>query len=198
MLRVGSNLQDRVGTGPHPQIVALSFVLICDVSDRFWQGEDEVEIPHGQQLCFPGGQPCFCGAGLTFGTVTVTARIVGDVLMSAAFTPRDMTAECRRAAALDGAHHFELVQADVPRVRRTPGSTVGAEDIRNFQQWTRHGAALRRPDLALLALGPVQIIKRTVHSGDHPGCDTGVPRRRCEFGMSQQRLDHPDINAALQ
>jgi len=46
---------------------------------------------------------------------------------------RDMPAKRCRATTLDGAHHFQLAQADVPRIGRPPGSTMGAEDIRNLQ-----------------------------------------------------------------
>jgi hypothetical protein len=53
--------------------------------------------------------------------------------MSAVFAPRDMSAECRRATALDCTHHLHLTQANMPCVCRTPGTTVIAEDIRNLQ-----------------------------------------------------------------
>jgi hypothetical protein len=53
--------------------------------------------------------------------------------MGAVCAPRDMTAKRRRSAALDCAHDFELVQADVPCVCRTPGSTMVTEDIRDLQ-----------------------------------------------------------------
>jgi hypothetical protein len=44
-----------------------------------------------------------------------------------------MSAKRRRAATLNGAHDFELVQADVALVCRTPGSTMITENIRNLQ-----------------------------------------------------------------
>jgi hypothetical protein len=44
-----------------------------------------------------------------------------------------MSAKRRRAATLNRTHDFELVQADVPYVCRTPSSTMGAENIRNLQ-----------------------------------------------------------------
>ncbi|SFD50377.1 hypothetical protein SAMN04488523_101174 [Sulfitobacter brevis] len=65
--------------------------------------------------------------------------------MRAVGAPRDMTAKRRCAAALDGAHDFELIQVDVPCVCRTPplthasmccratGSTMVTEDIRDLQ-----------------------------------------------------------------
>ena len=48
MLWVGGNLDHRVRTCPHQQIVEFAFVLVRDICNRFRQGEDEVEIPHGQ------------------------------------------------------------------------------------------------------------------------------------------------------
>jgi hypothetical protein len=47
--------------------------------------------------------------------------------------PRDMTAKRRCAAALNGTHDFELVQADVPLVCSAIRSTMVTKDIRNFQ-----------------------------------------------------------------
>jgi hypothetical protein len=42
-----------------------------------------------------------------------------------------MAAERRRAAALDCAHHLQLVETDVSAVGFTPSGTVVAEDIRD-------------------------------------------------------------------
>jgi hypothetical protein len=40
-----------------------------------------------------------------------------------------MTAKRRGSTALNRTHDFELVQADVPLVCRTPSSTMVAEDV---------------------------------------------------------------------
>jgi hypothetical protein len=50
----------------------------------------------------------------------------------------DVAAERRRAAALDGRHHLQLVEADVADIGSTPCRTVAAEDIRDLQRWTGH------------------------------------------------------------
>ena len=110
VLGVGGDPDHRVRARPHQQIVDLALVLVGDVRDRLRQREDEVEIPHGQQFGLARRQPCLGCARLAFGAVPVAAGIVGDVLVRAVFTPRDMTAKRRRAAALDGAHHLELVR----------------------------------------------------------------------------------------
>ena len=62
--------------------------------------------------------------------------------MSAVLAACDMAAEGCRAAALDGAHHLELVEADVAAVGVTPRGPVVAEDVRDLQSWTGHGGAV--------------------------------------------------------
>jgi hypothetical protein len=68
------------------------------------------------------------------------AAVVGDRGVGAILAARDVSAERRRAAALDGAHHLELVQADVTAVGMTPRGPVVAEDVRDLQSWTGHVA----------------------------------------------------------
>src|SRR5689334_25037861 len=70
----------------------------------------------------------------------VAAGVVGDgrVRAGVVLTARDMAAERRRAAALDRAHHLQLVEADVSAVGFTPSGTVVAEDIRDLQSWPAH------------------------------------------------------------
>jgi hypothetical protein len=46
---------------------------------------------------------------------------------------RNEAAERRRAAALDGAHDLQLLEADMAAVGLTPSGTVVAEDIRDLQ-----------------------------------------------------------------
>ncbi len=122
-----------ISTHPHQQIIDHAFVLIRDVSDGFWQSENEVEIADGQQFGLACRQPGFGSGGLTFGAMAIAARVVGNVLMGAVFTPRDMTAKRGRTAALYGTHHLQLVQADASLISRAIHSTIVAEDIRNLQ-----------------------------------------------------------------
>lgn len=133
VLGVGGDLDHCVCARAHEQVVDLAFVLMRNIRNLFGQGEDEVEIPHGQQLGLTCRQPCLRRTSLTFGAVTIAARVVGDVFMCAVSAARNMSAKRRRAAALDGAHHLELVKADVPCVCPTPDSAMGAEDIRDLQ-----------------------------------------------------------------
>jgi len=130
---VGGDPDHGVRARPHQQIVDLAFVLVRDVGDRLWQREDQVEIPHRQKFRLTRGQPGLGRTRLTFWAMAITARIVGDMLMRAVLAPCNMPAKRCRAAALDCAHDLQLIEADMARIRRPPGSTMGTENIRDFQ-----------------------------------------------------------------
>ena len=82
------------------------------------------------------------GGALTLRAMPVAAAVVGNDRVGAVFAARDMAAERRRAAARDGRHHLQLVEADVPGIGSAPSEAVVAENIRDLQRWTGHG---RRP-----------------------------------------------------
>ena len=69
------------------------------------------------------------------------AGVVSDVRMAArrVLAARDMAAERRRAAALDCAHHLQLVEARMAAVGLAPRGTVLAEDVRDLQYRSNHG-----------------------------------------------------------
>ena len=50
----------------------------------------------------------------------------------------DVAAERHRAAALDGTHHLQLVEAHMAAVGFAPSGTVIAEDVRDLQSWSNH------------------------------------------------------------
>jgi hypothetical protein len=58
--------------------------------------------------------------------------------MAAVLAGRDMPAERRGAAALDGGHDLQLAEAQVAGIGSTPGSAMGAEDIRDLQPFPGH------------------------------------------------------------
>ena len=53
--------------------------------------------------------------------------------MAAVLAALDMTAEGRRAALLDGRHHLELAEADMPGIGPAPGGSVAMEDVGDLQ-----------------------------------------------------------------
>ena len=133
MFWIGGDSNHRVCTDPHQQIVNLPLVLICDISDRFWQRKDEMEVPHGQQFCLACCQPCLCSTRLTFWAVPVAARVISDVLVCAVFATCDMATEHSRATTFNRRHHFQLVQTDVPGITHAPHRAMVAENVRNLQ-----------------------------------------------------------------
>src|SRR5215470_14047821 len=95
-------------------------------------------IGHGQQFGFPHRQPLLGRSALAFGTMPVAAGIIGDEGVGTVLTTRNVAAESRRAAALDGGHHLQLGKADMAGIGFAPESTVAAENIRDLQRWTGH------------------------------------------------------------
>ena len=102
--------------------------------------------------------------------MAVAAGIVLDQRMAArrVLAARDMPAERRRAAALDRAHHLQLIEAHMVAVGLAPSGTVVAEDVRDLQSWPSHerrlycaverfrrGGLRRASGLSILAMIPV-------------------------------------------
>ena len=131
-----------LGRSREQDVVDRGLVLVGDVGDGGRQREHHMEIRHRKQVGLAGGEPLACSSALTLGAVPVTAAIVGDDGVSAllVIAARHMAAERRRAAALDGAHHLHLVEADVTDVGAPPRRSVVAEDIRDLKGRTGHGA----------------------------------------------------------
>ena len=61
------------------QVIDDRLVLIGDVGDRPRQGEDDMELGHGQQFGLAVGQPLLGSGGLALRAVPVAAGVVGDV-----------------------------------------------------------------------------------------------------------------------
>ena len=138
MLRVGGDREHGLGRGLEQQIVDHPLVLVGDVADWRRQREDDVEIGHGQQLGLPLLHPRARGGALALGAMPVAAAVVGDGGMAAVLAARNMPAESRRAAALDGAHHLHLGEADVAAV----GSRQAAPWSRKISATSSAGRAI--------------------------------------------------------
>ena len=116
VLRVGGDGDERLGRGLEQDIVDHGLVLVGDVADRRRQREDHVVVRHGQQLGLAVGQPFLRRRALALGAMPVAAGVVGDVRVGALLAARDMPAESRRAAALDGRHDLQLAEAHMTGV----------------------------------------------------------------------------------
>ena len=99
-----------------------------------------------------------------------------------------MPAQRRGAALFDGRHDLELAEAQVRMLGLSPGWPVEAKDIRHFQGTWPHGSDLRR----------VQILQGTDDFAQDIGLDLGIQRGGLELLVSQQNLDHADIDLLFQ
>ena len=106
-----------------------------------------MKIRHGKQLGLPFRQPLACGGALTLRAMPIATTAVSNEGVSArrVLAARDIAAEGRRAAALDGAHHLQLAEADAAAVGLTPSGTVVAEDLRDLQSRSAHLAGVTSP-----------------------------------------------------
>ena len=138
MLRVGRDREHGVGRDLEQQVVDHALVLVGDVADGRWQREDDVEVGHREQLALALFHPLSGRGSLALRAMPVAAAVVGDDGVAAVLAARDVPAESRRAAALDGRHHLHLGKAHVTGIGVTPSGTVVAEDVRDLQSRTGH------------------------------------------------------------
>ena len=103
----GALEQDRIDGG---------LVLEGDGGDRRGQREHDVEIGSRQQFGLAVRQPLRPRRPLTLRAMPIAAGVVGDARRAAIVARLDMTAERRRSARHDRAHHAPLDRA--PHVRR--------------------------------------------------------------------------------
>ncbi len=78
------------------------FVPKSDPGDLGWQGEDQMEILHRQQIICPRRHPVTRGWSLALRAMPVFATVVCDVLVIAFGASRHMPAERFRPASLNG------------------------------------------------------------------------------------------------
>ena len=134
VLGVGRDGDQGLGGDFEQQVIDDRLVLIGDVGDRSRQGEDDMEIGHGQEFGLAVGQPLFGSDSLALRAVPVAAGVVGDAQVGAVLAAFDMTAQCHRSAALDRRHDLQLAEAHVAGMGRTPSRPAVAEDVRHLDR----------------------------------------------------------------
>src|ERR1700745_904872 len=120
----------------------------------------------------------------------VAAGVVGDGCGRAGvvLAARDMAAERRRAAALDCAHHLQLVEADVSAVGLTPSGTVVAKKTRAPHSGPAHVAGPYAAGMGLCSLPrplvrAAKLRERTLDGGDQTCGQKWVARRCVQPGL---------------
>ena len=102
MLGIGGDRERGLGSRFEEEIVDHGFILIGDIGDRPRQREYDVEVTDRQQLGLTLDEPLLGGGALTLGAMPITTAVVGNDGVGAILAARDVAAERRRAAALDG------------------------------------------------------------------------------------------------
>ncbi len=124
--------------------------------------------------------------------MAVAARVVGGARRTAIVAALDVTAERGGATGRDRADHAPFDAAEMSGVRLLVTLAVAAKDVGQFE---------RRPQLHRLSRRrhvQRQSVERAHRTGDDPGRDAGVERRRRQVVVTQQHLDDANVDAALQ
>jgi hypothetical protein len=169
-----------------------ALVLERDLRRRTRQGEDDMEIRHGQQFRLACLKPCGACQSLALGAVAVATRVVGTADQSAIATLFDVPAERGCAAGFDCCHDTPLDPAEMRAMTTAERSTVAAEDLRHLQRRAHHHRSGRRRHLQM------QAVQRAWRATDRAGRDLCVTRRRVDVAMAEERLDDADVGATFQ
>ena len=139
---VGGDRLERLGRRLEQHRIDDGLVLVSNRRDQHRQCEHDMEVLHIQQIRPTRFQPIPGRGSQALRTMPVTARVVGDPLVSAVAAAFDMPAECRRSAGLDGADHPQLGSAQMPGMGEAERFAVAAENIRHLESRTRPGTLL--------------------------------------------------------
>ena len=120
--RIGRYFQQCFCHGTKQQVVQQGRIALTKPVQLMRQREDHMKVRQTEQLLFPAAEPSLACLRLTLRTVPIPARVERDGRMTAPGTLIQMPAQSRRAAALHGAQHFQLLIAE-------PGSVLGNEAI---------------------------------------------------------------------
>ena len=153
MLGIDRDLEKRFRAGLEEEPEEDLFVLPDHRNQRMRHAENQMVVIHGQQFPLPRRQPLLTDVGLTFRTVTISAGVVGDGLISAVGALIPMAAERRRPAAQNSIEHLHLSPVQELTIA-TGGAGVGsADDIGNLKLWPSHGCGSRAAQ-SVLATNP--------------------------------------------
>jgi hypothetical protein len=112
-------------------------IPIAERQERMRQREDDVHIRNVEQVTLARVEPAFARLRLTLRAVPVATRVIGDGLMSAATAGVDVSTECSRPTARDGAEHRSLLHAQ-PRMLLDEGIALRVEDIGHLHRRPAH------------------------------------------------------------
>src|SRR4051794_7468718 len=133
MLGIGRDLQQGFGAGLKEQLVDDLLIMERQPRKFMRQGEHHVEITDVQQFLLPVSQPTVASVSEALRAVPIAARVIRDGAMTATRATIQMTAECRGAAAFDGAKHFQLLPGQPGAVALDEVLTMLSNDIGHLE-----------------------------------------------------------------
>src|SRR5208283_5094777 len=106
-------------------------------------GEHDMEIAGGQKFAFACRQPAFPRLCLALRAVSVSARVVGDGLITATLAAIAMPTQGSGAAALNGTKGFELLKVEARSIPLQKAIALHVEDVGHLEGGPSHGFFLR-------------------------------------------------------
>jgi len=141
-LRVGRDLQQRVGHAAEQQVVEHALVLQHEFGELVRHGEHDVEVVQRDQFANARRHPVVARLRLALGTVAIAAGVEREAeILSAPRAAVAVATERRRAAALDGSHDLMLRPGDAGAAALDEASGPRAEDVGHLQRGPVHDAA---------------------------------------------------------
>ena len=165
MLRIGGDGAQRLGRDIEQQPVDDGLVVIRYRADRSRQCKDHVVVLDGQEIGLTRFEPPARGASLAPWTMSIAARVVGDLDLGALLATQHVPSQRRAAALFDRGHDLQLPEAQVGGL--TPRWAKRAKDVSHLERAMRHDGDLLR----------MQTVKRADHLTQNVGGDLGVERR---------------------
>jgi hypothetical protein len=107
--RVGRDVTERRRTRLKEPRVEACAIPIGQGQQSVWEREDDVHIGHVEQVSLARVKPTLPRLRLALWAVPISARVIGDGLMSAGATPIEMPAERGRATARERPEYGSLL-----------------------------------------------------------------------------------------
>src|SRR5215475_322565 len=109
------------------------------------QREHHMEIARFQKFLLPGGDPTLARLSLTFWTVAIAARVIGDGLVAATSRANiDVTAQSCGSAMHDGTHHLQLLETNRVAMTVNEVFALRAKDLGHLHGGPAHAPFLGR------------------------------------------------------
>ena len=138
VFRIGCDFQQGLRAGGEQQIVKQARVFQGQHIEFVGHGEHDMEVTGGQEFAFAGRQPALASLCLALGAVPVSARVVGDGLMTSVRAGIAMTAQRCGAAAQNGPKRFELLKAKAGSIPIQEAIAVRAKNVGHLEGGPSH------------------------------------------------------------